>query len=59
MKLPILIQIFTALAALLFSGIQPVMAENVKITPLGSNHGEFCQLDRAMVLEDPDGTRIL
>jgi len=35
------------------------MAENVKITPLGSNDGEFCQLDRAMLLEDPDGTRIL
>jgi len=34
------------------------MAE-VKITPLGSQEGEFCQLDRALILEDPDGTRIL
>src|SRR5919106_3662274 len=31
----------------------------VRITPLGSHDGEFCPLDRAMVLEDPDGTRIL
>ena len=52
-------QISIALAALLFAASQPIMAENVKITPLGSNKGEFCQLDRAMLLEDPDGTRIL
>ena len=38
---------------------QPVFAQNVKITPLGSHDGEFCRLDRAMVFEDPDGTRIL
>jgi L-ascorbate metabolism protein UlaG (beta-lactamase superfamily) len=31
----------------------------VKITPLGSHDGEFCRMDRAMVFEDPDGTRIL
>jgi L-ascorbate metabolism protein UlaG (beta-lactamase superfamily) len=31
----------------------------VKITPLGSHDGEFCALDRALVLEDADGTRIL
>jgi L-ascorbate metabolism protein UlaG (beta-lactamase superfamily) len=31
----------------------------VKVTPLGSHTGEFCQLDRAMIFEDPDGTRIL
>lgn len=31
----------------------------VKITPLGSQQGEFCTLDRAMILEDPNGTRIL
>lgn len=37
---------------------QPV-AGGVKITPLGSHDGEFCVLDRAFVLEDPDGTRIL
>ena len=35
------------------------IAAEVKITPLGSMDGEFCQLDRAMVFEDPDGTRLL
>ena len=34
-------------------------AADVKITPLGSQEGEFCQLDRALILEDPDGTRLL
>ena len=38
---------------------QPAHAINVKVTPLGSHDGEFCPLDRALVLEDPDGTRIL
>lgn len=33
--------------------------ENVKITPLGSHTGQFCNLDRAMIFEDPNGTRIL
>lgn len=59
MKLFNIIEVFTATAVLLIATVQPVMAENVKITPLGSHDGEFCQLDRAMVLEDPDGTRIL
>jgi L-ascorbate metabolism protein UlaG (beta-lactamase superfamily) len=39
--------------------VQPAAAANVKITPLGSHDGEFCRLDRALVFEDPDGTRIL
>lgn len=34
-------------------------ANTVKVTPLGSHDGEFCPLDRALVFEDPDGTRIL
>lgn len=34
-------------------------AANVKVTPLGAHKGEFCHLDRAMVFEDPDGTRLL
>jgi glyoxylase-like metal-dependent hydrolase (beta-lactamase superfamily II) len=37
----------------------PAAAQNVKITPLGSHEGEFCPFDRALVFEDPDGTRIL
>ena len=36
-----------------------VAAQTVKVTPLGSHAGEFCPLDRALVFEDPDGTRIL
>jgi L-ascorbate metabolism protein UlaG (beta-lactamase superfamily) len=39
--------------------VQSAVAANVKITPLGSHDGEFCRLDRAMVFEDPTGTRIL
>ncbi len=37
----------------------PVLAANVKITPLGGVDGEFCPQDRALILEDPNGTRIL
>src|SRR3954468_1170531 len=37
----------------------PAMAQNVKITPLGSHDGELCAFDRALVFEDPDGTRLL
>ena len=36
-----------------------VSAANVKVTPLGSHDGEFCPQDRALVFEDPNGTRIL
>jgi len=38
---------------------QPVLAANVKVTPLGSHDGELCPQDRALVFEDPNGTRIL
>jgi hypothetical protein len=31
----------------------------VKITGIGSHDGELCPFDRALVFEDPDGTRIL
>ena len=34
-------------------------AQNVKVTPLGSHDGEFCVRDRALIFEDPDGTRLL
>ena len=37
----------------------PAWAQNVKVTPLGGQDGEFCPLDRAMIFEDPNGTRIL
>jgi L-ascorbate metabolism protein UlaG (beta-lactamase superfamily) len=48
-----------AVAGILAAAAQSVVAANVKITPLGSHDGEFCKFDRAMVLEDPDGTRLL
>ena len=35
------------------------LAQNVKVTPLGGIEGEFCPQDRALVFEDPNGTRIL
>ena len=48
-------------AALLFMTLLPqsTFAADVKVTPLGSQEGEFCQLDRALIFEDPDGTRLL
>jgi L-ascorbate metabolism protein UlaG (beta-lactamase superfamily) len=39
--------------------VSPALAANVNITPLGSHDGEFCRLDRALLFEDPDGTRLL
>ncbi|RZM79180.1 MBL fold metallo-hydrolase [Leptolyngbya iicbica] len=41
-------------------GTRPaVAAEAVTITPLGSHDGEFCARDRALMLEDPTGVRLL
>ena len=37
----------------------PAVAQNVKITPLGSHEGELCASDRATLFEDPTGVRIL
>ena len=37
----------------------PAVAQTVKVTPLGGIDGEFCPQDRALVFEDPNGTRIL
>src|SRR4051812_48829592 len=37
----------------------PAVAQSIKVTPLGSHDGEFCRNDRAMIFEDPNGTRIL
>ena len=39
--------------------IQPAVAQTVKVTPLGGIDGEFCAQDRALVFEDPNGTRVL
>ena len=37
----------------------PALAQTVKVTPLGGIEGEFCPQDRALVFEDPNGTRVL
>jgi len=37
----------------------PALAQNVKVTPVGSHPGELCANDRAMVFEDPTGVRLL
>ena len=37
----------------------PALCQTVKVTPLGGIDGEFCAQDRALVFEDPNGTRIL
>lgn len=57
---------FIALLAALLAGCagtgagdRPAGPGVVKITALGSHDGEFCPRDRAFVLEDPDGTRLL
>jgi L-ascorbate metabolism protein UlaG (beta-lactamase superfamily) len=48
-----------ALAAVGTALTFPVLAQTVKVTPLGGIDGEFCPQDRALVFEDPNGTRIL
>ena len=50
---------FVAIVPILLAAISVPTAAEVKITPLGAHKGEFCHLDRALVLEDPDGTRVL
>jgi L-ascorbate metabolism protein UlaG (beta-lactamase superfamily) len=37
----------------------PALSETVKVTPLGGIDGEFCLQDRALIFEDPNGTRVL
>ena len=53
--------LFPCLAAAMAAGLlaSTASAQTVKITPLGSHSGEFCAFDRALVLEDPNGTRLL
>ncbi|MDP3084526.1 MAG: MBL fold metallo-hydrolase [Rubrivivax sp.] len=51
-----------ALAAIgcLIAVVSPAaLAADVKVTPLGGQEGEFCPQDRALIFEDPTGTRIL
>jgi len=54
-----IIPIVAALAAVQPAGVTPAEAQVVQVTPLGGVDGEFCKLDRALIFEDPNGTRIL
>lgn len=51
-------KIACAAIALMFAAF-PALAQNVKITPVGSHPGELCANDRAMIFEDPTGVRFL
>jgi L-ascorbate metabolism protein UlaG (beta-lactamase superfamily) len=53
------VKIATALGLAAAFAAAPLLAQNVKVTPLGSHDGEFCPQDRALVFEDPNGTRLL
>ena len=46
-------------AALMAVTVTTAGAKTVNITGIGSHDGEFCRRDRAMLFEDPDGTRLL
>ncbi|MBI2769839.1 MAG: MBL fold metallo-hydrolase [Burkholderiales bacterium] len=48
-----------AVTALCAAFAAPAFAQTVKVTPLGGIDGEFCPQDRALVFEDPNGTRVL
>ena len=37
----------------------PALAQNVKVTPIGTHPGELCANDRAIIFEDPTGVRFL
>jgi L-ascorbate metabolism protein UlaG (beta-lactamase superfamily) len=59
MRLRSWLALLVGLAVLLGSCSAVAATTDVTITPLGSHDGEFCARDRALVLEDPNGLRIL
>lgn len=50
---------YAGAALALALAVSPAVAQNVKITPLGSHDGELCASDRATLFEDPTGVRLL
>ena len=54
-----LISVAAIAGAAMLAMAQPAAAQTVKVTPLGGIDGEFCPQDRALVFEDPTGTRVL
>ncbi|WP_111497191.1 MBL fold metallo-hydrolase [Marinobacter bohaiensis] len=57
--MPLIRSGLAALALLVLANPLAHAADTVRVTPLGGQDGEFCVLDRALVFEDPNGTRIL
>ena len=57
--LPIKRWTITLSALMMLSAASASLAKDVLITPLGSHDGEFCKFDRALLFEDPDGTRLV
>ena len=55
----LLAKAFTLIVPIYLALSFSAFAQIVKITPLGSHDGEFCSRDRAMLFEDPDGTKLL
>jgi L-ascorbate metabolism protein UlaG (beta-lactamase superfamily) len=53
------LQRLLCIAAVAAAPALPAFAQTVKVTPLGTIDGEFCAQDRALVFEDPNGTRVL
>jgi L-ascorbate metabolism protein UlaG (beta-lactamase superfamily) len=53
------LSLLAALAAFTAALALPATAQTVKVTPLGGIDGEFCPQDRALIFEDPNGTRVL
>ena len=47
------------LALLALWAVGASAADVVRVTPMGSQAGEFCRFDRALIFEDPNGTRLL
>ena len=57
--MPHRVTVTIGLALISFWAVGTRAAETVKVTPLGGQDGEFCRQDRALLFEDPNGTRIL
>lgn len=58
-RTPLVPTLASSLALLLGLSGASAAADEVAVTPLGSHDGEFCTRDRALVFEDPNGTRVL
>ncbi len=53
------LSVLIAVASLASATAMAADNKTVRVTPLGGIDGEFCPQDRALIFEDPNGTRIL